>query len=398
MDVNNHNIVDYYYRILQSAQEQPGDALVESLTKNNLDLSVEGIKDKVTQTTYELHRIIKEYLDDKAELHQIVNQVYSNGKDALKALAERDADYLIRNNYAGLLEVIVKTDGSRPSFLIRNGEVDLVSSPVGSWSGYIEVNSDDLKKAIACIGRINLSGIHIGTGFMVAKDLIMTNRHVMQAICTEAAGKWHLKSNATIDFGFEYRGRQSVMPREIIGIAFYTAENIDYQHIDHQKLDVVLLQLSTDNVDKFQRDFFSIDVSSEWANAESASMLYITGYPANPGFPGLAQYGNLLETLFHSTFGYKRLAPGTIIGSTVTTVPWTTAHDATTLGGNSGSPVIRIGREMSVSGIHYGGSVRTPRENWTHILGKCLSAVASTDQKTLEEILNANGVKLIDNY
>jgi hypothetical protein len=82
--------------------------------------------------------------------------------------------------------------------------------------------------------------------------------------------------------------------------------------------------------------------------------------------------------------------------SQVAIIPnWTTAHDATTLGGNSGSIVLVIGRENAAAGLHYGGRRSTPRENWGHILGLTLDKTGQSG-KTLRECLNEYHVNLID--
>ena len=66
-----------------------------------------------------------------------------------------------------------------------------------------------------------------------------------------------------------------------------------------------------------------------------AGCSYIIGYP---GEPYVGTYvPTLLEELFRSTFGFKRLAPGSVVGSNYQVADWTVTHDCTTLGGSSGS-------------------------------------------------------------
>jgi hypothetical protein len=91
--------------------------------------------------------------------------------------------------------------------------------------------------------------------------------------------------------------------------------------------------------------------------------------------------------LFKSTFGHKRLAPGLFINSQAGVHTWTFAHDATTLGGNSGSVVLRRDQEQVAAGLHYGGRWSEPRENWGHILGLVLDQPDKSG-KTLREYLN----------
>ena len=122
--------------------------------------------------------------------------------------------------------------------------------------------------------------------------------------------------------------------------------------------------------------------------------MFTVGYPASPGG---AERADLLERLFQSTFGCKRIAPGLIMESA--RIPTgldriSTAHDATTLGGNSGSVVLVIGREHSAAGLHYGGSRREPRENFVHPLGLLLN-VKNAAGDSFEEVLRTFEVRPI---
>jgi hypothetical protein len=116
-----------------------------------------------------------------------------------------------------------------------------------------------------------------------------------------------------------------------------------------------------------------MDAAPSWSAEQTR--IYTIGYPAQPDLV-FGYSPTLLEQLFTSTFGFKRLAPGEI-GRPVAanTAPWTLAHDATTLGENSGSMVVAIGREMNAAGLRYGGRLAEPRENWGHVLGRVLDVV-----------------------
>ncbi len=75
---------------------------------------------------------------------------------------------------------------------------------------------------------------------------------------------------------------------------------------------------------------------------------------------------------------------------------WTLGHDATTLGGNSGSAIVVIGREKITVGLHYGGRRADPRENWCHVLGLTLDETDGRSSKTLREHFHERGVVLVD--
>src|SRR5262249_41158130 len=141
------------------------------------------------------------------------------------------------------------------------------------------------------------------------------------------------------------------------------------------------------------RVILAVDIAPDWAQLQQT--IFIIGYPGNPGFATYTP--TLLEQLFQSTFGYKRIAPGVVVGSQVEVAEWTMAHDATTLGGNSGSIVLVAGREHIAAGLHYGGR-RNPGENWGHIMGLLLNRTDGRTNQTLRQHFEEYGVELVDRF
>ena len=71
---------------------------------------------------------------------------------------------------------------------------------------------------------------------------------------------------------------------------------------------------------------------------------------------------------------------------------WTLTHDATTLGGNSGSLMVVVNDEFAAAGLHYGGSLSAPRQNWGHNLSKTLDSTnARLTGDSLGEVLKRYG-------
>jgi hypothetical protein len=216
---------------------------------------------------------------------------------------------------------------------------------------------------------------------------------VLQAIARpNNQGGFNFKSGVTIDFGHEFRARDSISPRRLKQMAFCPEKVIDPLHLDHTKLDLVLIELEpvAQGNDR-PRSLLAFDIAPEWA--APGQFIYTIGYPANPGF---SESLSLLEQLFQSTFGYKRLAPGEIASAHAQVFTWTLAHDTTTLGGNSGSVVLVPGREGAAAGLHYGGTRAAPRENWGHVLGRVLGEPDKFSGKTLREVLDQFGVQIVD--
>ncbi len=391
------NVVEHYKHLLKRGQA--GSSGVEDVEGGGEpDLSEGGLRDHLDVTKSELYRIIEQHLGGDAKLYDVADQIVAKADEALRVLRDED-EQLLRTNSELLdgLEAIVRTDGSRPSFIIREGEVDRSTSPVGAWSDTLDASANLLRDSIACVGRIDVPGStqgFEGTGFLIQENLILTNRHVLQAAARRNDdGTWTFKQGAAIDFGHEFRAQESINRRALNNVVFTGPKPIlQTGSVDHTKLDLALIEIGPSNAGEEPRTVLSVDVARDWAAPELP--VFAIGYPAIPPF---GQYTpTLLEQLFQTTFGYKRLAPGLVIKSQITAQPWTMAHDTTTLGGNSGTVMLVAGREFAAAGLHYGGRRGEPRENWGHILGSVLDETDGRSDITLRQHLAERGVQLID--
>jgi hypothetical protein len=382
-----------HYRALLGAPPSTESAFESVGAEEGPDLSNGGIKDRVDNTAGELHRIVKDYLGDAPAKHQLVDELVKRGDSALRMLRDEDETLARQPGILGDLEAIVRTDGSRPSFTVREGVVDKSSSPLGNWESTLDDSREHLEAAIACVGRIDDPGTpegYVGTGFLIQENLIVTNRHVLQAIAARDDKKvWRFNPGVRIDFGHEFRGRDSLAPRELRKVVFAGPDTISFPPVVHSRLDLVLIELAPAAGRPPRTCPF--DIAPDWASP--GQIVYTIGYPANPGTDYVP---SLLEQLFQSTYGCKRVAPGKIEPGQVPTYAWTLAHDATTLGGNSGSIVVALGREQNAAGLHYGGRRGEPRENWGHVLGKVLDVADPSTGKTLLQALKGSGVVLVD--
>ncbi len=393
-------VVRYYKRRLNASTAQNSLEGVEADADQDLDLSREAINDRLGFTRDNLHLLIKNNLAEnnsaKAEaLEAVANRLIKQANRALNALADGNEQALQANpSLLEGLEGIVRTDGSRPSFMIRDGNVDQSTSPVGIWGQNLDASSDSLKKAIACVGRIDTPkkrNPFQGTGFLVGPNVIITNRHVLQSVATfENNGEWKFSEDAAIDFGHEFRANDSLNRRVLKRVLFAGSKPIDLQSgfVDHAKLDIAVIELEPGEPHAQPLVLLAVDEAADWPRTDLP--VYTIGYPAQPPF-GVDPFP-LLEMLFQSTFGYKRLAPGLIMQTQANLPLWSQAHDATTLGGNSGSVVLVAGRENAVAALHYGGRIGQPRENWGHVFGSILRETNGVTAETLSECLQKQEV------
>jgi V8-like Glu-specific endopeptidase len=77
--------------------------------------------------------------------------------------------------------------------------------------------------------------------------------------------------------------------------------------------------------------------------------------------------------IFNNKFGVKRLAPGTVKAGPgeieEDSKSWICAHDASTLGGNSGSCVADLSEDgFRITGLHFAGINR--EQNWAHVAAR----------------------------
>ena len=350
-----------------------------------------SIRERTEQSREALLKLVEEYYGKDDDRKELVHRIVREGGEALRMLAGNDGRALGANPPAlEGLEAIVRTDGSRPSFLIRDGEVDRASSPIGSWGDALSVSDAQLRKAIASVGRIDVPGSSVGfqgTGLLVGPDLIITNRHVLQVIGQEQPdGSWRLFPDVAVDFGHEFKARSTVNRRRLKQVLFCGSRAIVPTAIDHTKLDLALIELEPAGASG--QTPFALQVSpTAWSNPSAT--IFTIGYPGNP--PPFAYAPTLLDQLFHASFGYKRLAPGELISPQSSTAAWTLGHDATTLGGNSGSVVLVFGNEGVAAGLHYGGRPTLPAENWGHKLEKALGETNGRSSISLYEILQKHG-------
>lgn len=366
-----------------------------------LDLSKGGLDEREQRTRVELSRIVDDVLGSDPALHKIADEIARRGFGALRLWsALGDEKVVARPDVMGDMEVIARADGSRPSFLIQNDRALRASSPVGDWAAALDASElTQLTAAIRCVGRIDdpsASEGFRGTGFLVHEDLVVTNRHVLQEIAAQnTPGQYTFSPEVAIDFGHEFRADGSTTPRPrraIESLVYAGPKAIPHSPVDHARLDIAVLKLAPLSTDQPREPTLAIDISPDWS--EGSPDTFVIGYP---GRPAPTDYPlDLLERLFQVTWGRKRLAPGRPIDAASGIASRSFAHDATTLGGNSGSVVLVVGREGAAAGLHYGGTRGEPRENWGHKLGLCLDEPDPISGSTLREVLTRFGVVLVD--
>lgn len=353
------------------------------------NLSDQNIKDRLEVAKEELHKRVAENLGDDKGWHEKADAIIEKGKDALTAVRDNNDKWLKENHmHQQVLEAIIIADGSRPSYLIKDGRVDRNSAVDKVWGNLLDSSQAKLTNAIACVGRINDGGLHIGTGFLIGPNLIMTNHHVLENIANIGSGNsWQIRDTVSISFGFE-ESSVAGRTRKLTRAVFYIAS--DFKNVaDPKKLDLALIEL--DDADEGNKGFLKIYSPSTWAT--EGQTIYTIGYPAAPNNP--IDHDVEARIFFKPHYGWKRLAPGRVLEAQDGQA-WSVWHDATTLAGNSGSAILVVSAEEAAAAIHFGGRDTNPAANWGHILSHSdtLSTRDGQSSKSLQDILAGYGVKV----
>ncbi|MGO8371117.1 metallophosphoesterase [Rhizobium ruizarguesonis] len=245
------------------------------------------------------------------------------------------------------LEAIVFPD-KRPAVFIENGTYTVAHE---LW---LDLNSDDIKMRLSerfsSIGRIELPEHPFlpfgGTGFVVGSTLLMTNRHVAEIF---AAGLGtHVDFRAGSKAGVDFLQERDTPSEKAVRIDIRRVVMI------HPYWDMALLEVEGFGEGRRPLELSLRAPEDYLADGAKATEVAVVGYPAfDP-----RNNANVQNAVFGGVFNVKRLQPGFLkprtrvesFGKEVDAV----THDASTLGGNSGSAVIHIASGQIVA-LHFAG-------------------------------------------
>ncbi len=222
---------------------------------------------------------------------------------------------------------------------------DTFSPPPSPWEFFGTADfKKRIDKVIPSIGRIEVPGHpsvpYGGTGFVVGPNLLMTNRHVAE-IFTTGLGQRNLLFRPGISSAIDFK-------REVIGTTPVLI-SVTKVIMIHPFWDMALLQVA--GLDASHPVLpISIKAPGELADRN----IVVIGYPAQDWRNDQA----LQNQIFAGIFNVKRLQPGKLksirtiesFGHNVNAI----THDASTLGGNSGSAVIDV-ETGEVVALHFAG-------------------------------------------
>jgi pimeloyl-ACP methyl ester carboxylesterase len=244
--------------------------------------------------------------------------------------------------------------GKRPVLDISG---DDFSEPPHGWE-FLTQHREVIRRALPSIGRIDVPELltipYAGTGFFVGPGILMTNRHVARLLVQGVgAGSKYLTFLADRSSVFD--------PKYEVGAQGAGTDRYEVVEplLVHPHWDVALFRVRSAEGKPLPRPLrLARRPPPEFQNG-ALQHVVVVGYPTldtrNDDPVEIEQQMNI----FRKIFGRKRLMPGYLTGYRDQKTKWAatlhaTTHDASTLGGASGSSVVDLTTGIVLS-LHFGG-------------------------------------------
>jgi S1-C subfamily serine protease len=241
------------------------------------------------------------------------------------------------------LETIVRPL-ARPVLVIRDNQatIEFLGPDSEVWKSRIVTAKPILDRVIPAVGRVEVTNhpdfTWLGTGWLVADDIIVTNRHVAQEFArrgtnglTFRAGFNGGRMTSRIDF-LEEDQRFNSLEYAVTSVLFIARSS---------EPDVAFMRIRPQT----SRPLPAPIILAEQITGDE--FIATIGYPARDS---RVPDQDLVLRIFGDVYEKKRLAPGKIINVADDELQ----HDCSTLGGNSGSPTIDLATGNAL-GLHFSG-------------------------------------------
>lgn len=253
------------------------------------------------------------------------------------------------------LEAIVRLAG-RPPLIVRNDRVEGKTALLEDANDSTAFPHDiadritGVERFLPSVGRVefvNHSKSWGGTAWVVQDDpagpLIVTNRHVAAEVARRTHrgdGVFLFAPTSSARYGARFNtGEEPGTPADAARL--HRVEGFTYIADDLQA-DVAMARL------RLPAGVAPAAIPLAETDTDNGELVAVVGYPAADPYrndPGA------MDRYFRGLYDIKRFSPGRITAAGVDEV---LSHDCTTLGGNSGSPVISLERRVAV-GLHFAG-------------------------------------------
>jgi endonuclease G, mitochondrial len=261
--------------------------------------------------------------------------------------AERPFEAMVEHpSDSAFAEAIILSE-LRPAYFLRDDGIDLTNAITGDPDlvAAITANKVALEKVSDSVGRIDLVNHFTlpygGTGFLITEDIAVTNRHVADVFAQGLRGGYRFRKGRfgnDIEAQLDYRHLHESTAKkraEVIEVLYIAKDNEpDFALLRVARLDdVVPLTLARERI-------------------APQMPVAVVGYPAQDGDRNDQA---IMDRVFGGVYQVKRLAPGFVTARQADDV--VLMADYSSLGGNSGSPVISL-TSGEVVGLHFSGRFR----------------------------------------
>jgi endonuclease G len=213
-----------------------------------------------------------------------------------------------------------------------------------TWKERLAKAEAALAPAIRAVGRINLTGSNVawvGTGWLIAENVLVTNRHVARRFAQRNGEGFTFamsergKIHADVDF-LEEIGNDDTLSFKLERVLHIS---------DEGGPDIAFFAVEADGDGELAAP---IRLAGAVAVTKDAAVI---GYPA---YDSRIPEPELMEEIFDKVYNKKRLAPGAVTAVKGDNI----LHNCSTLGGNSGSAVVNF-TTGEVLGLHFSGTFLT---------------------------------------
>ena len=251
-------------------------------------------------------------------------------------------------------ETIVRDE--RPVLFVRNDWIDTINVSLNGEEAKDLVTELNKARAILepimpLVGRIDVVGFpgnldFVGTGWFVAADIVVTNRHVAQLISQQQGGRFVFSRGVAgkpISVSLNTVHEFDDLPAGEARI--FDVKDVLYIEKPSGPNDIAFLRVAR-RIDGAKQGFIEICDNNLAADASVVTI----GYPAKASRSIIPDQA-LMKDLYRDRYDVKRAAPGLIMAAEPSKA---TEHDCTTLGGNSGSVIIDP-KTGNAAGLHFAG-------------------------------------------
>lgn len=295
---------------------------------------------------------LRRRLEDSPALREAIERAVTSGELPADLASPRSVDEV---GAGGELESVLRVDAleaivrrvGRPPLVVRNDGVELEDLP--DFPAGTDALIKGVERSVLSVGRVefvNHSMAWGGTGWVVHEEddgarIVATNRHVAKVVAQrgfDGSGVFLRSPTSGLRYGAEIDFKEEVgsnpgdaRPVEVVAITYLA---------DDASPDVALLRITGDDLPS------ALPLAA--AEAEADQLVALIGYPAYDSRNDPDDQARYFRDLYE----VKRFAPGLVMQALGGRRALT--HDCTSLGGNSGSPLISLA-DGTVVGLHFAG-------------------------------------------